>query len=65
MKNFKRFKVFYFLNNTHPHINESRRNWELIVARSEDEAEDIFKLLYNKGLSDGKISFGWVEELAS
>ena len=64
MKNFKKFKVFYFSNNTHPHLNEPRRNWELIVARSEDEAEDIFKLMYNKDLSDGKISFGWAEEAA-
>ena len=65
MKNFKRFKVFYFSNDHLPHFNEPRRNWELIVARSEDEAEDIFKLSYNKDLSDGKISFGWVEELTS
>lgn len=64
MKNFKRFKVFYFSNDNRPHFNEPRRNWELIVARSEDEAEDIFKLMYNKDLSDGKISFGWAEEVA-
>lgn len=63
MKNFKRFKVFYFSNDNRPHFNEPRRNWELIVARSEDEAEDMFKLIYNKGLSDDTISFGWVEEV--
>lgn len=63
MKGFKRFKVFYFSNDHRPHFNEPRRNWELIVARSEDEAEEIYKLIYNKALSDGKISFGWVEEV--
>lgn len=63
MKGFKRFKVFYFSNDDRSHFNEPRRNWELIVARSEDEAEEIYKLIYNKALSDGKISFGWVEEL--
>lgn len=63
MKSFKRFKVFYFSNDHRPHFNEPHRNWELIVARSEDEAEDIFKLMYNKGLSDGTISFGWVGEV--
>lgn len=56
MKSFKRFKVFYFSDDDHPHFNKPRRNWELIVARSEDEAEDIFKLMYNKGLSDGTTS---------
>lgn len=63
MKGFKNFKVFYFPNNARPYFNEPRRNWELILARSEDEAEEIFKLMYNKGLSDGEISFGWVEEV--
>lgn len=63
MKGFKRFKVFYFSNDCHSRFNEPRRNWELIVARSEDEAEEIYKLIYNKALSDGKISFGWVEEV--
>lgn len=63
MKSFKRFKVFYFSNDHHPRFNEPRRNWELIIARSEDEAEEIFKLIYNKDLSDGTISFGWVEEV--
>lgn len=63
MKGFKRFKVFYFSNDRRPNFNEPNRNWELIVARSEDEAEDIFKLIYNKGLSDGTISFGWIEEV--
>lgn len=63
MKSFKRFKVFYFSNDNSPHFNEPRRNWELIIARNEDEAEDIFKLIYNKGLSDGTISFGWAEEV--
>lgn len=62
MKGFKRFKVFYFSNDRRPNFNEPNRNWELIIARNEDEAEDIFKLLYNKDLSDGKISFGWAEE---
>lgn len=63
MKGFKRFKVFYFSNDRRSNFNEPNRNWELIVARSEDEAEDIFKLIYNKGLSDGTISFGWIEEV--
>ncbi len=64
MNKLKKFKVFYFLGGDHQGIDETRRKWELITARSEDEAEDIFKIMYNKGLSDGKISFGWVEELA-
>ena len=63
MKNFKKFKVFYFSNDHHSHFNEPRRNWELIVARSEDEAERLFKIMYHIGLSDNKVSFGWVEEV--
>lgn len=55
MKGFKRFKVFYFSNDRRPHFNEPNRNWELIIARNEDEAEDIFKLLYNKDLSDANL----------
>lgn len=56
MNGLKKFKVFYFL------ADEQRRKLEIIMARNEDEAEDIFKLMYNKGLSDGTISFGWAEE---
>lgn len=63
MKSFKRFKVFYFSNDRRPHFNEPYRNWELIIARSEYEAEEVFKAVYNKDLSDGEISFGWVEEV--
>lgn len=63
MNGLKKFKIFYFLDSDHQGIDETRR-MELIMARSEDEAEDIFKLMYNKGLSDGTISFGWVEEVA-
>lgn len=63
MKGFKNFKVFYFLSNDRPYFNEPHRNWELIMARSDDEAEEIFKLVYNEKLSNGEISFGWVEEV--
>ena len=64
MNGLKKFKVFYFLDGDHQGIDETRRKWELIMSRSENEAEDIFKLMYNKGLFDGTISFGWVEEVA-
>lgn len=63
MKNFKRFKVFYFLGGDHQGIDETRRKWELIMAKNEDEAEKLFKLAYSKDLSDYKIFFGWVEEV--
>ena len=35
----------------------------LADAESKDEAETWFKFLYHIGLSDNKISFGWVEEV--
>ena len=63
MNGLKKFKVFYFLNGDHQGIDETRRKWELIMARSEDEAERLFKIMYNIGLSDNKVSFGWVEEV--
>ena len=28
MKGFKRFKVFYFSNDSRPHFNEPNRNWD-------------------------------------
>lgn len=63
MNGLKKFKVFYFLDGNHQGIDEERRRWELIMARSEDEAERWFKILYYLGLSDNKVSFGWVEEV--
>ena len=63
MNKLKKFKVFYFLGGDHQGIDETRRKWELIMARNEDEAEALFKLAYHKGLSDHKIFFGWVEEV--
>ena len=62
MNGLKKFKVFYFLDGDHQGIDEPRRKWELIMARSEDEAERLFKIMYHIGLSDNKVSFGWVEE---
>ena len=56
MNELKTFKVFYFLD-------ETRRRWELIKARNEDEAEKSFKIAYCKALTDDKIFFGWVEEV--
>lgn len=63
MNDLKKFKVFYFLNGDHRGIDEPRRKWELIMARNEDEAEILFKILYDLWLSDNKVSFGWVEEV--
>ena len=63
MNDFKKFKVFYFLGGDHQGIDETRRKWQLITARNEDEAETLFKLAYHKGLSDYKIFFGWAEEV--
>lgn len=59
----KKFKVFYFLGGDHQGIDETRRKWKLIAARSEDEAEKLFKIEYRKALSDYKIFFGWAEEV--
>lgn len=64
MNDLKKFKVFYFLDGDHQGIDEPRRKWELIMARNEDEAERLFKIFYYLGLSDNKVSFGWVEEVA-
>lgn len=44
MKGFKRFKVFYFSNDSRPHLNEPNRNWELIIARNEDEFMEKLKV---------------------
>lgn len=63
MNRLKKFKVFYFLGDNHQGIDEKRRKWELIMAKNEDEAEELFKLIYSKDLSDYKIFFGWVEEV--
>lgn len=63
MNGLKKFKVFYFLTGDHQGIDEPRRKWELIMARNEDEAERLFKILYYLGLSDNIVSFGWVEEM--
>ena len=63
MNDLKKFKVFYFLDGDRQGIDEPRRKWELIMARNEDEAERLFKILYYLGLSDNIVSFGWVEEV--
>ena len=63
MNSLKKFKVFYFLDSDHRRLDETQRKWELIMARNEDEAERLFKILYYLGLSDNKVSFGWVEEV--
>ena len=63
MNGLKKFKVFYFLTGDHQGIDERRRKWELIMARGRDEAETWFKLRCHIGLSDNKVSFGWVEEV--
>ena len=63
MNGLKNFKVFYFLDGDHQGIDETRR-MELIMARSEDEAEKWFKIMYHIGPSNNKVSFGWVEEVA-
>lgn len=63
MNGLKKFKVFYFLSGDHQGVDETRRKWELIMARSEDEAEKLFKIMNHKRLSDDEISFGWVEEV--
>ena len=63
MSKLKKFKVFYFLGGDHQGIDETRRKWEIIMARDEDEAKKLFKLAYSKDLSDYKIFFGWVEEV--
>lgn len=52
MNKLKKFKVFYFLGGDHQGIDETRRKWELIMAKDEDEAEKLFKLAYSKDLSD-------------
>jgi hypothetical protein len=64
MNRLKKFKVFYFLGGDHQGIDETRRKCELIMARSEDEAEKLFRLVHSKDLSNYKIFFGWVEEVA-
>nr|DAQ74316.1 MAG TPA: hypothetical protein [Caudoviricetes sp.] len=64
MNGLKKFKVFYFLDGGHQGIDETMK-WELIMARSEDEVERWFKIMYRIGLSDNKVSFGWVEEVVS
>lgn len=63
MNGLKKFKVFYFLSGDRQGVDETRRKWELIMARSEDEAEKLFKIMNHKRLSDDEISFGWVEEV--
>lgn len=60
----KKFKVFYFLGGDHQGIDETQRRWKLIMARSEDEAEELFKIAYHEALSNYKIFFGWAEEVA-
>nr|DAG07909.1 MAG TPA: hypothetical protein [Caudoviricetes sp.] len=39
MNKLKKFKVFYFLGGDHQGIDETRRKWELIMAKNEDEAD--------------------------
>lgn len=63
MNEFKTFKVFYFLGGDHQGIDETRRRWKLIVARNEDEAANLFKIMYHMRLSNNEIFFGWVEEV--
>lgn len=63
MRNLKKFKVFYFLGGDHQGIDETRRKWELIMARDENEAEKWFKIANHERLYYGEIFFGWVEEV--
>lgn len=63
MNGLKRFKVSYFLSGDHQGIDESRRKWDLIMARSEDDAEELFKIMNHRRLSDNEIFFGWCEEV--
>ena len=63
MNGLKKFKVFYFLSGDLQGIDETRRKWKLIIARNEDDAEKLFKIMYREQLSNDKIFFGWVEEV--
>lgn len=63
MNGLKRFKVFYFPQGNHQGIDETRRNYDIIMARNEDDAEKLFKIMNHKRLSDDEIFFGWVEEV--
>lgn len=63
MNGLKKFKVFYFPQGDHQGVDESQRKWDLIMARSEEDAENSFKIMNHKRLSDNEISFGWVEEV--
>jgi len=62
MNGLKKIKVFYFEQGDHQGVDESRRNWDLIMARTEDDAEKLFKIMNHRRLSDNEIFFGLVEE---
>ena len=53
----KKFKVFYFIEPEHAWEDEKRKSI-IIYARSESEAEEIFKHEFLD------CNFGWIEELA-
>ena len=53
----KKFKVFYFTEGEHAWDDEKRKS-TIIFARSEVEAEEIFKHEFIN------YSFGWIEEAA-
>lgn len=53
----KRFRVYYFVGDYWSSKGEQRKS-TIILARSESEAEQIFKSHPSKD-----ISFGWVEEI--
>ena len=45
MNSLKKFKVFYFLSGDLQGIDETRRKWKLIIAKNEDDAEKLFKIM--------------------
>lgn len=63
MHGLKKFKVFYFLNNRRQGIDEARLKWELIMARSKNEAEESFKIMNYERLYYNEIFFGRVVEV--
>ena len=55
-KPLKKFKVYYFIGDYWSGKEETRR-YRIIHARSESEAEQIFKKYYSYK------NFGWVDEI--
>lgn len=53
----KKYRVYYFVGDYWSSKGERRKS-TIILARSESEAEKIFKLYLSKD-----ISFGWIEEI--